>query len=123
MIDQNKIVFNFQKRSEPWKTVEIGGIVISPTRELAMQTSNVLENFLKNIPSLKQVLLIGGTSMENDVKKIEQGCNIIIATPGRLEDLFSNCKKLNLASYVKSLVFYFILIYFKYIYTVICGLY
>lgn len=37
-------------KTEPWKKLEIGGLVISPTRELAVQTNDVLEQMLKFIP-------------------------------------------------------------------------
>lgn len=93
-----------QKRPEKWKTIEIGAIIISPTRELATQISEILEKFLENILSLKQVLLVGGVTLKEDVEKLKKGVNIIVSTPGRLEDIFSNCSFINLSSYVKSLV-------------------
>ncbi|XP_020293253.1 probable ATP-dependent RNA helicase DDX55 homolog [Pseudomyrmex gracilis] len=94
-----------QKRPEKWKPMEVGAIIISPTRELATQISEVLGQFLKLIPSLKEVLLVGGTTPEEDVKKLTKGMNIIVATPGRLEDILSNCKTINLSLCVKSLEF------------------
>lgn len=84
--------------------MEVGAIVISPTRELATQISEILGQFLKMIPSLKEVLLVGGKTLEEDVKKLTKGMNIIVATPGRLEDILSNCKTINLSLCVKSLV-------------------
>ncbi|CAB0000671.1 unnamed protein product [Nesidiocoris tenuis] len=79
------------RRSEPWKHFEIGGIVISPTRELARQTSDVLKEFLDNMDTpVKQVLMIGGTKVAEDIELLKkEGANIIIATPGRLEDLLT----------------------------------
>ncbi|XP_012228216.1 probable ATP-dependent RNA helicase DDX55 homolog [Linepithema humile] len=94
-----------QRRSEKWKTMEIGAIIISPTRELASQISKILDTFLENIPSLKQVLLVGGGPRERDVEKLKRGVNIIVSTPGRLEDIFSNCSSINLGFCVKSLEF------------------
>ncbi|XP_015592965.1 probable ATP-dependent RNA helicase DDX55 homolog [Cephus cinctus] len=92
-----------QKREEKWKKMEIGGIIISPTRELATQINEVLAQFLERISSLKQILLVGGTTVDEDIAKLREGCNIIVATPGRLEDILSNCKDVNLAASVKSL--------------------
>lgn len=92
-----------QKRKEKWKPTEIGAIIISPTRELAVQISEVLQKFLENIPGLKQALLVGGTTVAEDADRLKTGANIIVATPGRLEDLLSNCKAISLAAYVKSL--------------------
>lgn len=92
------------KRETPWGKHEIGAVVISPTRELAQQTSDVLNHFLKRI-KFTQLLLVGGTLVENDVKKFNSsGANIIIATPGRFEDLLLNQKSINLAGALKSLV-------------------
>ena len=84
--------------------MEIGSIIISPTRELATQISNVLSHFLQEIPSLKQILLVGGTTVKEDVERLKKGANIIVCTPGRLEDLLSRCKEVNLVASVKSLV-------------------
>ncbi|XP_003701478.2 ATP-dependent RNA helicase DDX55 [Megachile rotundata] len=92
-----------QKREEKWKPMEIGAIIISPTRELAVQINEVLQQFLNNIPNLKQVLLVGGTTITEDIDNFKAGANIIVATPGRLEDILSNCKSINLAACVKSL--------------------
>ncbi|CAK9819765.1 Probable ATP-dependent RNA helicase DDX55 homolog [Anthophora plagiata] len=92
-----------QKRKEKWKPTEVGAIIISPTRELAVQINEVLQRFLDNIPDLKQVLLVGGTTTTEDAEKLKAGANIIVATPGRLEDIFSNSKSINMAMRVKSL--------------------
>ncbi|XP_076760859.1 ATP-dependent RNA helicase DDX55 [Xylocopa sonorina] len=92
-----------QRRKEKWKPKEIGAIIISPTRELAIQISEVLQKFLNNISDLKQVLLVGGTTIAEDADRLKAGANIVVATPGRLEDMLSNCKSINLAACVKFL--------------------
>lgn len=87
------------------KPHEIGAIVISPTRELATQTSEVLDKFLQHTPLLKQILLVGGCSVDTDVERFRtNGANIIIATPGRLEDLLTRNNDISLPSAVKTLV-------------------
>lgn len=94
-------------QDDPWRKTEVGSIVISPTRELATQTSEVLEKFLsqKGMNFLTQKLLVGGTSVEDDVKSIESnGAHILICTPGRLLDLLERNDNLKLAGRVKSLV-------------------
>ncbi len=93
-------------REEPWKAFEIGSIIISPTRELAAQTSQVLEQFLQHSAfPFKQKLLVGGNNVEEDVNFLKKtGANILIATPGRLVDLLERKIDLNLAGNVKSLV-------------------
>ncbi|CAG0915452.1 unnamed protein product [Notodromas monacha] len=80
------------RREDPWKKHEIGAVVISPTRELASQTWQVIEQFLSGpvrLPAkFRSMLLVGGTDPSEDVTKFEaDGANIIVATPGRLEDL------------------------------------
>lgn len=94
-------------QESPWLPREIGALVISPTRELAMQISEVLGKFLehKDLNYLKQKLIVGGNSIEEDIKSlIKDGPCILVCTPGRLEDLFQRKGELNLAARVKSLV-------------------
>lgn len=98
-------------QNEKLRKTEIGAIVISPTRELAQQTSDVLEKFLQQegLNFLIQKLLVGGTSVEDDVKSIESnGAHILICTPGRLLDLLERNDSLKLAGRVKSLVSYYL---------------
>lgn len=92
------------KRKDKWKVNEVGSVIISPTRELATQIYEVLQNFLKYI-KFSSLLLVGGEEVENDVKKYKEcGGNIIVATPGRFEDLLVRQKNCNLLAGVKSLV-------------------
>lgn len=92
------------RREEKLKQHEIGAIVISPTRELAIQTSEVLNAILNHVLNLKQILFIGGNSVDEDVQNFRKlGGNIVICTPGRLEDLLTRNVDLNLAGAVKSL--------------------
>jgi len=83
------ILETLYKMQTPLKKHEIGALIISPTRELASQISEVLEEFLKDSESgLSSILFIGGNKVEKDVLKFDEGGgNIIIGTPGRLEDL------------------------------------
>ncbi|KAM7364710.1 putative ATP-dependent RNA helicase DDX55 homolog [Cochliomyia hominivorax] len=95
-------------KESPWLPKEIGAIIISPTRELAMQISEVLERFLEHedLNYLRQKLVVGGNSIEEDIKSlVKDGPCILVCTPGRLEDLFQRKSELNLAARVKSLEF------------------
>ncbi|XP_074916065.1 ATP-dependent RNA helicase DDX55 isoform X2 [Chelonoidis abingdonii] len=93
------------RREEKLKKMQVGAIVITPTRELAVQIDEVLSHFTKHFPQFSQILLIGGRNPVEDIEKFkEHGGNIIIATPGRLEDMFRRkADGLDLASCVKSL--------------------
>ncbi|XP_041815732.1 ATP-dependent RNA helicase DDX55 [Chelmon rostratus] len=93
------------RREEKLKKMQVGALVITPTRELALQISEVMEQFIQKFPQFTQILLIGGSNPIEDVEKFkDQGANIVIATPGRLEDMFRRRSDgLDLASSVKSL--------------------
>lgn len=96
-----------RQQVDQWRKTEVSAIVISPTRELATQTSDVLNQFLKqeSLNYITQKLLVGGTSVEDDVKSIEaSGAHILICTPGRLLDLLERNDNLKLAGRVKSMV-------------------
>ncbi|KAI8853617.1 P-loop containing nucleoside triphosphate hydrolase protein, partial [Chytridium lagenaria] len=90
------------RRKSPLKKNQVGAIIITPTRELAMQISECLSLFVKNANEsmegkedclpFSQCLLIGGTKSVKDIASLKtNGGNILIATPGRLEDII--CRK------------------------------
>ena len=62
-------------------------LILEPTRELATQVADSFEKYGKNHPHLSMALLIGGENMEPQIKKLERGVDVLIATPGRLIDL------------------------------------
>jgi superfamily II DNA/RNA helicase len=66
-------------------------LILEPTRELAMQVSENFEKYGK-YHKLNMALLIGGTNMADQIKKLEKGVDVLIATPGRLMDLFGRGK-------------------------------
>lgn len=65
----------------------IQAIIISPTRELARQIYRFTEEFKPYSPSLKTKLFISGADFNKDLASLNNGCNIIIATPGKLASL------------------------------------
>ncbi|XP_070485359.1 ATP-dependent RNA helicase DDX55 isoform X4 [Equus przewalskii] len=93
------------RREEKLKKSQVGAIIITPTRELAIQIDEVLSHFTKPFPQFSQILWIGGRKPGEDVARFkEQGGNIIVATPGRLEDMFRRkAEGLALASCVRAL--------------------
>ena len=66
-------------------------LILEPTRELAMQVAENFEKYGK-YHKLNMALLIGGTNMGDQIKKLEKGVDVLIATPGRLMDLFGRGK-------------------------------
>ena len=66
-------------------------LILEPTRELAQQVAENFEKYGKN-HKLSMALLIGGVSMGDQMAALEKGVDVLIATPGRLMDLFARGK-------------------------------
>jgi len=66
-------------------------MILEPTRELAAQVAENFEKYGK-YHKLSMALLIGGVQMGDQVKALEKGVDVLIATPGRLMDLFQRGK-------------------------------
>ncbi|ONK13325.1 DEAD/DEAH box helicase [Streptomyces sp. MP131-18] len=61
-------------------------VILTPTRELAMQVSDALEPY-GHVLGLRLKVVCGGTSMGNQIYALERGVDILVATPGRLRDV------------------------------------
>ena len=61
-------------------------VVLSPTRELAQQTDKVIQQFGKDL-GIKSSCVIGGESIDKQIKEIDNGVHLLVGTPGRLQDL------------------------------------
>ncbi|GAP92678.1 putative DEAD DEAH box helicase [Rosellinia necatrix] len=61
-------------------------LVITPTRELALQIATEAEALLQRLPQYKVCIAIGGTNKDVEERRILRGCDILIGTPGRLYD-------------------------------------
>jgi translation initiation factor 4A len=83
------------------KLDEIQCLVLSPTRELAMQTSIVYQ-FLSEIMKVKVALLIGGTRVGADIEKLKEGPQVLVGSPGRVLDLIRK-KQISL-EYLKTFI-------------------
>ncbi|KND44295.1 DEAD/DEAH box helicase [Streptomyces stelliscabiei] len=64
------------------------GIILTPTRELAMQVADALQPY-GDVLGLKMKVVCGGTSMGNQIYALERGVDVLVATPGRLRDLIN----------------------------------
>lgn len=76
------------------------GLIVCPSRELARQTYEVVEQFLvpmreQGYPELRPLLCIGGVDMKSQLDIVKKGVHIVVATPGRLKDMLAK-KKMNL---------------------------
>ncbi|MDB1085990.1 DEAD/DEAH box helicase [Streptomyces sp. ACA25] len=63
-------------------------IILTPTRELAMQVSDALQPY-GDVLGLKLKVVCGGTSMSNQIYALDRGVDVLVATPGRLRDLIN----------------------------------
>uniref|UniRef100_A0A646QIB3 ATP-dependent RNA helicase n=1 Tax=Hemiscolopendra marginata TaxID=943146 RepID=A0A646QIB3_9MYRI len=66
-------------------------IIIEPSRELAEQTLKQIQMFKKYIenPKIRELLVIGGVAAKDQIAALQSGVDIVVGTPGRLEDLIS----------------------------------
>jgi len=70
-------------------------IILSPTRELAVQIGNNIREFAKHQNGVKVATVYGGASIEDQIRQIKRGAQIIVGTPGRTCDLIKR-RALNL---------------------------
>ena len=69
------------------KIKNVQTIILCPTRELCIQISKDLLTYSKYLDYVKIVAVYGGTSIENQIKSIKKGVQIVVGTPGRTKDL------------------------------------
>ncbi|KAL4705841.1 hypothetical protein ACJJTC_019276 [Scirpophaga incertulas] len=96
-----------KEKDVPLRKDFVYAVIISPTRELATQIYKVVELFLEE-PQLTHItisLLVGGQPIDKNVESLRKGSHIAVCTPGRLMDLLSERKQLNLAGRLKELEF------------------
>ncbi|GAA0821298.1 DEAD/DEAH box helicase [Colwellia asteriadis] len=82
----------------------VAGLILVPTRELAKQVADSIKSYAAHLNgAIKTVAVFGGVSVNTQMLTLRGGCDILVATPGRLLDLISsNAIKLDL---VNTLVF------------------
>ena len=64
-------------------------LVVTPTRELAQQIEDVVSVVCEKTDQ-KAVVVMGGTKLERQIRELEDGCDLLVATPGRLLDLMEH---------------------------------
>ena len=74
-------LFNSRQRGN------IHGLILTPTRELALQIAECLENYGRHLP-LRTTVLLGGVSAGPQIASLRKQPDIVVATPGRLLDLY-----------------------------------
>lgn len=82
-----KLVNDRARTAQPAQKRPISLLVISPTRELAIQIGDEAKRLLKRFPGNDNVqIAVGGTNAKTGLPRIIRGCDILVATPGRLLD-------------------------------------
>jgi ATP-dependent RNA helicase DeaD len=70
----------------------VQALILCPTRELCMQITRDIKQFSKYLPAVRSVAIYGGSSMYQQVKKLQDGAQIVVGTPGRVTDLVKRGK-------------------------------
>src|SRR5690606_8516109 len=76
----------FDKQDAPKKGKKIRSLIVSPTRELAVQINANFKTYGKHT-SLRSTIIFGGTGIEPQIDILQKGVDIVVGTPGRLLDL------------------------------------
>ena len=63
------------------------GLILAPTRELALQITKDIKQFTQHMSWVNSVTVYGGADIHQQIKKLQRGAHVIVATPGRLLDL------------------------------------
>ncbi len=71
---------------KPGRRIKLLTLILSPTRELAQQIESNLEAYAANLP-FKTMSVVGGLPIGKQIRKLQKGVDILVATPGRLLDL------------------------------------
>lgn len=88
------------ERVDPEKNA-IQALILVPTRELALQTSQVCKELGKYIKGLEVMVTTGGTSLKDDIVRLDKPVHILVATPSRVKDLAErNVAKLDEVRYL-----------------------
>ena len=61
-------------------------VILAPTRELAQQIAGDLQDLTHFLPEIRTVCVYGGADMQKQANRLKKGCQIVVATPGRLMD-------------------------------------
>ena len=64
-------------------------LILSPTRELCLQITNEIKNYSKYEKGINVVAIYGGASITDQARDIKRGAQIIVATPGRMQDMIN----------------------------------
>ncbi|KAA5537721.1 DEAD/DEAH box helicase [Paenimyroides baculatum] len=64
-------------------------LILSPTRELCLQITNEIKQYSKYVKGLHTVAVYGGSSITEQAREVKKGAQVIVATPGRMQDMIN----------------------------------
>lgn len=81
-------ILQLLSKGKPAKSNQVRTLILTPTRELAAQVQKSVATYGRNLP-LKSSVVFGGVKINPQMQKLRGGVDILVATPGRLLDLYS----------------------------------
>jgi len=81
-------ILQLLSKGQPTKSNQVRTLILTPTRELAAQVQDSVSTYGKQL-SLKSAVVFGGVKINPQMQKLRGGVDILVATPGRLLDLYS----------------------------------
>ncbi|MGS2720052.1 DEAD/DEAH box helicase [Paraglaciecola aestuariivivens] len=88
-------ILHLLSQGKPAKANQARALVLTPTRELAAQVAENVQTYGRDLP-LKSTVVFGGVGINPQMLKLRKGADILVATPGRLLDLYNqNAVKFN----------------------------
>ena len=63
------------------------GLIIAPTRELCLQITNEMKLYAKHMKGVRVVAVYGGANIQEQAREISRGAQVVVATPGRMQDM------------------------------------
>ncbi|MEQ8623877.1 MAG: DEAD/DEAH box helicase [Vicingaceae bacterium] len=82
------ILQHLAEEVQPKEHKQIKALIVTPTRELALQIAESIEDYGKNL-HLRSTVIFGGVNQNPQTRRLQQGVDILVATPGRLLDLMN----------------------------------
>lgn len=82
------ILERLSKSSQPANAKQVRALILTPTRELAAQIGDSVITYGKNL-NLRSAVVFGGVKINPQISKLKKGVDVLIATPGRLLDLYN----------------------------------
>lgn len=82
------IIQHLQKSNDKSDSKGIKALILTPTRELALQISECIEDYAK-YTTIRHGVIFGGVNQHSQVNMLQRGIDILVATPGRLLDLMN----------------------------------